>query len=123
MPREEEPRILRLTNQLFANEDEELQRPGEDRRAGDPRARSRALPALRGIIEDRRKRPRDDLATVLANGAVDGAPMGPLETFGYYLIIFTAGHDTTKNALAGGMHAAAPEPGASSRGCAAIPGS
>jgi cytochrome P450 len=31
--------------------------------------------------------------------------MGPLETFGYYLITFTAGHDTTKNALAGGMHA------------------
>jgi cytochrome P450 len=31
--------------------------------------------------------------------------MGPLETFGYYLITFTAGHDTTKNALAGGMRA------------------
>src|SRR5262245_36725721 len=31
--------------------------------------------------------------------------MGPLETFGYYLITFTAGHDTTKNALAGGMNA------------------
>ena len=31
VPREEEPRILRLTNQLFADEDAELQRPGEDR--------------------------------------------------------------------------------------------
>jgi len=28
-----------------------------------------------------------------------------METFGYYLITFTAGHDTTKNALAGGMRA------------------
>jgi cytochrome P450 len=48
---------------------------------------------------------------VLANGRVDGQPMGPLETFGYYLITFTAGHDTTKNALAGGVHALATNPG------------
>jgi hypothetical protein len=63
-----------------------------------------------GIIEDRRANPRDDLATLLANGQVDGAPMGPMETFGYYLITFTAGHDTTKNALAGGMRAFAENP-------------
>ena len=37
--------------------------------------------------------------------------MGPLETFGYYLITFSAGHDTTKNALAGGMHALIQNPG------------
>jgi cytochrome P450 len=29
--------------------------------------------------------------------------MGMMETVGYYLITFTAGHDTTKNALVGGM--------------------
>ena len=57
------------------------------------------------IIEDRRAHPRHDLATVLANGTVDGELMDPMETVGYYLIVFTAGHDTTKNALAGGMRA------------------
>ena len=31
--------------------------------------------------------------------------MGPMETVGYYLITFSAGHDTTKNALVGGMRA------------------
>ena len=31
--------------------------------------------------------------------------MGPAETLGYYLIVFNAGHDTTKNALAGGFRA------------------
>lgn len=105
VPREEEPRILRLTNQLFANEDEELQRPGETR---DQAIRELGLELYQlfgSIIEDRRRNPRDDLATVLANGTVNGAPMGPLETFGYYLITFTAGHDTTKNSLVGGMHA------------------
>jgi cytochrome P450 len=34
-----------------------------------------------------------------------------METLGYYLITFTAGHDTTKNALAGGMHALVQNPG------------
>ena len=105
VPREEEPRILRLTNQLFGNEDAELQRPGEDRNQAIRELGLELYQLFAGIIEDRRKNPREDLATVLANGKVDGEPMGPLETFGYYLITFSAGHDTTKNALAGGMHA------------------
>jgi cytochrome P450 len=105
VPREEEPRILRLTNQLFANEDEELQRPGETREQAIRDLGLELYQLFAGIIEDRRKNPRDDLATVLANGTVNGEPMGPLETFGYYLISFTAGHDTTKNSLVGGMHA------------------
>ena len=105
VPREEEPRILRLTNQLFANEDEELQRPGETREQAIRELGLELYQLFAAIIEDRRKSPRDDLATVLANGTVNGEPMGPLETFGYYLITFTAGHDTTKNALVGGMHA------------------
>jgi cytochrome P450 len=103
VPREEEPRILRLTNQLFANEDEELQRPGETREQALRELGLELYQLFSAIIEDRRRSPRDDLATVLANGQVNGQPMGPLETFGYYLITFTAGHDTTKNALAGGM--------------------
>jgi len=105
VPREEEPRILRLTNQLFANEDEELQRPGQDREQALKELGLELYQLFAGIVEDRRKNPRDDLATVLAHGQVDGQPMGPLETFGYYLITFTAGHDTAKNALAGGMRA------------------
>jgi cytochrome P450 len=36
--------------------------------------------------------------------------MGDIETLGYYLITFTAGHDTTRNAIAGGMHALVENP-------------
>ncbi len=64
-----------------------------------------------GIIEDRRANPTDDLASLLANGRVNGEPMGLMETLGYYLITFSAGHDTTKNALAGGICALAQNPG------------
>jgi cytochrome P450 len=36
--------------------------------------------------------------------------MGLMETLGYFLIVFTAGHDTTKNALVGGLQALAEHP-------------
>ena len=110
VPREKEPRILELTNQLFAPEDEEIGLVGLDGQSDiDPQAAILKLglelyQLFEPIIADRRAKPRDDLASLLANGQVDGEAMGPMETLGYYLITFTAGHDTTKNALAGGMH-------------------
>ncbi len=110
VPRDEEPRILALTTQLFASDDPDLQREGEDRAAA---AKALALDFFKlfnEIIEDRRASPRDDLASVLANGRVNGEAMPPLATLGYFLIVFTAGHDTTKNALVGGLHALAERP-------------
>jgi len=103
VPRESEPDILRLTNQLFASDDPDLQREGEDRRQATIELGLELYQLFDGIIQDRRANPRDDLATLLANATVDGEPMGMMETLGYYLITFSAGHDTTKNALVGGM--------------------
>jgi cytochrome P450 len=110
VPREQEPAILELTNQLFAADDEDLQREGEDRNKAIEELGLEMFQLFSGVIEDRRANPRDDLATVLANGQVDGEPMGLMETLGYYLITFTAGHDTTKNALAGGLSQLAQNP-------------
>ena len=43
---------------------------------------------------------------MLANAKMpNGEPMPPIETYGYFLIVFTAGHDTTRNAIASGMQA------------------
>ena len=111
IPSSFEPRILELTNQLFAGDDPDLQRPGTNRAEAIQEVGIELVQLFNGIIEDRRARPRDDLATVLATGQVNGEPMTALETLGYYLITFTAGHDTTKNALAGGLRALAENPG------------
>jgi len=105
VPRESEPDILRLTNQLFAADDPDLQRKGEDRRQSLMELGLEFYQLFDEIIRDRRANPREDLASLLANGRVDGEPMGMMETLGYYLITFSAGHDTTKNALVGGMRA------------------
>jgi cytochrome P450 len=110
VPREQEPQILTLTNQLFAADDPDLRREGEDRLEAAKALALDFFTMFQQIIEDRRAHPTDDLASLLANGKVDGEPMGLMETLGYFLITFSAGHDTTKNALAGGIHTLAEHP-------------
>ena len=55
------------------------------------------------LTEDRRRRPTDDLASVIANGTVDGRPLGDIERLWYFIIVATAGHDTTSFSLSGGL--------------------
>jgi cytochrome P450 len=55
------------------------------------------------LTADRRAHPTDDLASVIANGQVDGHPLGEAERLWYYIIVATAGHDTTSYALSGGL--------------------
>jgi cytochrome P450 len=104
--REDEDRLMELTQQLFAGDDPDLQRQGEDREKANQEMGLEFYQLFDGVIQDRQANPRDDLATLLANAKLaDGNAMGPIETFGYYLIVFTAGHDTTRNALSGGLKA------------------
>jgi cytochrome P450 len=63
------------------------------------------------ISDDRRANPRDDLATLIANAVIDGKPIGQLEEIGYYIIVATAGHDTTSSSISGIMWALATVPG------------
>ncbi len=57
------------------------------------------------LCEDRRKNPRDDLASVLANGKAFGEPLPPFELFSYFALLIIAGNETTRNATTGGLHA------------------
>jgi hypothetical protein len=63
------------------------------------------------VIVDRRQNPRDDVATVIANGTIDGAPIPEKEALSYYVITATAGHDTTSSSAAGGFWQLAQNPG------------
>ena len=103
---EQEERLLVITQELFGGEDPDMQRQGEDREAARKELGKEFYMLFDEIIKDRRACPRDDLATMLANAELsDGCPLGQLETLGYYLIVFTAGHDTTRNALSGAISA------------------
>ncbi|MCP4907485.1 MAG: cytochrome P450 [bacterium] len=110
VPRDQEPKLLKLTNELFASDDPDLQRKGEDQSKVVQELAMEFFQLFNAIIEDRRANPTGDLASLLANGKLNGEHMGMMETLGYFLITFTAGHDTTKNALAGGIRALAEHP-------------
>ena len=106
VPPEDEDHLLELTSQLFAFDDPDLGPPGEDRQAAADLLGLQFYELFNIIIEDRRANPRDDLASLLANAQLDnGEPMGLIETLGYYLIVFNAGHDTTRHSLSGAIGA------------------
>jgi cytochrome P450 len=57
------------------------------------------------LTADRRATATDDLASRIANGEVDGRQLADVEAISYFVIIATAGHDTTSSAMAGGLQA------------------
>ena len=109
LPESDYATMLRLTQELFGQEDPDLQREPQS-----PEAREKVVEDFfayfRALAADRRAHPSDDLATLIANGVVDGQPIAELPMLGYYIIVATAGHDTTSSALAGGMHLLATHP-------------
>lgn len=62
------------------------------------------------VTEARRKNPEGDLASVIANGLINGAPMSEHDTGGYFTTILVAGHETTSGSLAGAIWALAERP-------------
>ena len=104
VPEEDEPTMLALTQGLFGADDPEY--GGEAERTRDQLVATvmEFVQYFNDITDDRRACPTDDLATVIANAEIDGCPLGNLERLWYYIIVATAGHDTTSFALSGGMN-------------------
>src|ERR1700752_1601612 len=101
LPEADFGRMLKLTQELFGSDDSEFKRgsSNEDQ-----------LPALvdmfqyfNGVTAARREHPTEDLASAIANARIDGEPLSDIETVSYYLIVATAGHDTTSATISGGL--------------------
>jgi len=57
------------------------------------------------LTTDRQAKPRDDIASLIANARVRGERIPHYETSSYVILMMTAGHDTTALAMSGGMQA------------------
>lgn len=103
LPESDFPRLLKLTQELFGAADPELQR------GTTPEELMQTLQDFfqyfMALTEDRRANPSDDLASVIANAKVGDRDIDIFEAVSYYVIIATAGHDTTSSSIAGGLHA------------------
>ena len=102
IPREKEDFVLRITNENFGIEDPEFAREGDTRedRLG---FLSEAFAFLSEITEDRRRNPRQDLSSVLANATINGEPVPTFELFSLFFLVMVAGHDTTRNSISSGL--------------------
>ena len=103
LPEEDFPRLLKLTTELFGGDDDELNR------SRDPQEQMAVLldffQYFVALTADRRTNPTDDLASVIANATIDGQLLTDYDAASYYVIIATAGHDTTSSSIAGGLEA------------------
>ena len=118
VPQTDEPRMLKLTQELFGSTDEDMNRAGlKQGDAGEDEfvklineVVTDFFEYFSAMTEDRRANPRKDLASVIANGKIDGQPLGHLEAMSYYVIAATAGHDTTSASTASALWALAERP-------------
>ncbi len=109
LPEDDFPRMMKLTQEMFGGQDAEHQR-------GDSPEDLLAVlmdffQYFGALTASRRANPTEDLASAIANGRVDGELMSDVDTLSYYVIVASAGHDTTKDAISGGLLALIENPG------------
>ncbi|MBB6550711.1 cytochrome P450 [Nonomuraea rubra] len=104
LPESDFPRMLHLTQQLFGHNDDET-----GRGTGTPRDHTGVLEDLfayfHHLTATRRAHPTTDLASQIANARIDGHLLDDNTAASYYILIATAGHDTTTSTIAGGLEA------------------
>jgi cytochrome P450 len=107
---------LFLTQQMFGGQDEDLNKSNMADMTPE-----QIIQLVAGAVADftayfakltaeKRATPTDDVASVIANATVDGEPLNDRDMAGYYIIVASAGHDTTSASTAGAMMALAQDP-------------
>ena len=109
LPEEDFPRMHKLTQEMFGGDDDEY------KRGTTPEEQMAVLldffAYFSKLTASRRDQPTGDLASAIANGRIDGEPLSDVDTASYYVIVASAGHDTTKDAISGGLLALIDNPG------------
>ena len=102
VPEEDEALMLKLTRELFGADDPDMRRKVE---TDEERIQTitEFIQYFTAMTADRRANPGDDVASVIANARINGETIGDLEALSYYIIVATAGHDTTSSSTAGGV--------------------
>jgi cytochrome P450 len=95
---EDEPTVLSIANNVLGIEDPEYAMDMQ-------KLLELIFGYYREVIKGRQANPTDDLYSALVNADIAGAPIGRPELRSYFIILTTAGHDTTRSALTGGVHA------------------
>ena len=116
VPEEDHALLLKLTQWMFNYADPDLRRPGADPENAAEQTETwnqvykQFEEYYAPIIADRERCPREDIATLITNGKVNGCPMEHRAQISYFVIASTAGHDTTAATTATAMWILAERP-------------
>ena len=116
LPKQDHLTMLRLTQWFLSYADPDLCRPGS--KLDDPEHHARTWQIVYDefksyflpVIADRRACPRDDVASLIANGKVHGHEMDERSMISLFVIASTAGHDTTAATIGNTMWTLARNP-------------
>jgi cytochrome P450 len=102
LPREDWDLMFQWSNALIGPGDPEYQQGATAKETAD-RASHAFIDYFRRLSELRRREPREDFVSLLANAEVDGKPIAERELLSYYVLLIVAGNETTRNATSGGL--------------------
>ncbi len=110
LPEEDFPRMHKLTQEMFGGDDIDHKR-GEGTMEDLLAVLMDFFTYFSALTASRRENPTDDLASAIANGTINGEHLSDMDAVSFYVIVASAGHDTTKDAISGGLHALIENPG------------
>ncbi|MBI1392181.1 MAG: cytochrome P450 [Alphaproteobacteria bacterium] len=115
VPAADDEKILKLTQALFGFMDPDLGQGQDLGEMGVVKVIGDFSAYVTELIARKRSAPGNDLASVLANAEIDGQPIDPFKQLSYFILVVTAGHDTTSASIAEGMRALTEDPEALAR--------
>jgi cytochrome P450 len=106
VPEEDEWRVFEFTNAVFGTDDPEVSPTLAQ-------ANERYLEIFDygwHLLEQRRREPRDDLLSRVANATIGGRPLTEIEQKSFFSNMIAAGNETTRSSLGGAIWALATHP-------------
>ena len=109
IPRSEFDTVLRCTNVILGGGDPDFI-GGRDIMTALFEAGIELIGLMNELAEDRKKNPRDDLTTQLVHNDLGEDMLAPSEVGPFFILLVTAGNDTTRTAISHGMNLLALNP-------------
>ena len=103
VPRADWNLLFDWTNRTIGAGDPEYQEEGKSPQDTARAAMTELFGYFANLVEEKRKKPADDLVTLFAQAEVDGKKLDPMDVLAWCFVIVIAGNETTRNGTSGGM--------------------
>jgi cytochrome P450 len=96
--------VLRCSNEIIYPDDVEFLPEGSDHFVAMLHAGQELTALMADVADHRRRHPADDLTTALITTNIDGEALTQPELASFFILLLTAGNETSRNALTYGLH-------------------